>query len=164
VKGCDTLLRQAGKLLQPPVRAEKAMPQTIAARNISSRRLVPVRLWILRRIRLSFICEIGFVGVSESRPPRGQRNHSIETHDSASGISRAATHAECGCPKEILAMQSLRWRGIPCSCQGLFRPHYVTWSEQLRIESHGPTLPTSFGSLPRTTSESMISAQPMRHA
>ena len=27
---------------------------------------------------------------------------------------------------------------FPVIVNGLFRPHYVTWSEQLRIESHGP--------------------------
>lgn len=27
---------------------------------------------------------------------------------------------------------------FPVAVKGLFRPHYVTWSEQLRIESHGP--------------------------
>ena len=27
---------------------------------------------------------------------------------------------------------------FPVIIKGLFRPHYVTWSEQLRIESHGP--------------------------
>jgi integrase len=27
---------------------------------------------------------------------------------------------------------------FPVIVKGLFRPHYVTWSEQLRIESHGP--------------------------
>ncbi len=27
---------------------------------------------------------------------------------------------------------------FPVVVKGLFRPHYVTWSEQLRIESHGP--------------------------
>jgi integrase len=27
---------------------------------------------------------------------------------------------------------------FPVMVKGLFRPHYVTWSEQLRIESHGP--------------------------
>jgi hypothetical protein len=27
---------------------------------------------------------------------------------------------------------------FPVSVQGLFRPHYMTWSEQERIESHAP--------------------------
>ena len=27
---------------------------------------------------------------------------------------------------------------FPVAVRGLFRPHYVTWSEQRRIESHGP--------------------------
>lgn len=28
---------------------------------------------------------------------------------------------------------------FPVMVKGLFRPHYVTWSEQIRIESHGPS-------------------------
>jgi hypothetical protein len=27
---------------------------------------------------------------------------------------------------------------FPVAVKGLFRPHYVTWSEQERIESHAP--------------------------
>ena len=27
---------------------------------------------------------------------------------------------------------------FPVTVKGLFRPHYVIWSEHLRIESHGP--------------------------
>src|SRR5882724_12671827 len=115
------------------------MPQTIAARNISSRRSAHARLWILRRIRSSFTCEIGSVAVSESRLPRIQRNDPVKSHDSTSGISSPATDAECRRPEEIPAMQSVRWRGIPCSRQGVVSPplrhlvraaaYRVSWSE-----------------------------------
>src|SRR6266404_321513 len=68
-----------------------------------------------------------------------QRNDPVKSHDSTSGISSPATDAECRSPEEIPAMQSVRWRGIPCSRQGVVSPplrhlvraaaYRVSWSE-----------------------------------
>jgi len=40
--------------------------------------------------------------------------------------------------KKLLAANPCSGVEFPVSVKGLFRPHYVTWSEQERIESHGP--------------------------
>jgi hypothetical protein len=37
-----------------------------------------------------------------------------------------------------MALQSLRRGGVPGCSQRLFRPHYLTWSEQRKIEIHAP--------------------------
>ncbi len=40
--------------------------------------------------------------------------------------------------KKLLAANPCPGAEFPVAVKGLFRPHYVTWSEQQRIESHGP--------------------------
>ncbi len=40
--------------------------------------------------------------------------------------------------KKLLAANPCKGVEFPVAVTGLFRPHYVTWSEQERIESHGP--------------------------
>ena len=40
--------------------------------------------------------------------------------------------------KKLLAANPCSGVEFPVAVKGLFRPHYVTWSEQERIESHGP--------------------------
>jgi integrase len=40
--------------------------------------------------------------------------------------------------KKLLAANPCSGVEFPVTVKGLFRPHYVTWSEQERIESHGP--------------------------
>jgi integrase len=40
--------------------------------------------------------------------------------------------------KKLLATNPCSAVEFPVAVKGLFRPHYVTWSEQARIESHGP--------------------------
>jgi len=40
--------------------------------------------------------------------------------------------------KKLLAANPCSGVEFPVVVKGLFRPHYVTWSEQERIESHGP--------------------------
>jgi integrase len=40
--------------------------------------------------------------------------------------------------KKLLAANPCSGAEFPVAVDGLFRPHYVTWSEQQRIESHGP--------------------------
>jgi integrase len=40
--------------------------------------------------------------------------------------------------KKLLAANPCTGVEFPVAVKGLFRPHYVTWSEQERIESHGP--------------------------
>jgi hypothetical protein len=40
--------------------------------------------------------------------------------------------------KRFLAANPCSGAEFPVAVKGLFRPHYVTWSEQQRIESHGP--------------------------
>jgi integrase len=40
--------------------------------------------------------------------------------------------------KKLLAANPCSGVEFPVAVKGLFRPHYVTWSEQKRIESHGP--------------------------
>jgi integrase len=40
--------------------------------------------------------------------------------------------------KKLLATNPCSSAEFPVPVKGLFRPHYVTWSEQQRIESHGP--------------------------
>ena len=40
--------------------------------------------------------------------------------------------------KKLLAANPCSGVEFPVAVKGLFRPHYVTWSEQARIESHGP--------------------------
>ena len=40
--------------------------------------------------------------------------------------------------KKLLAANPCSGVEFPVAVKGLFRPHYVTWSEQQRIESHGP--------------------------
>ena len=40
--------------------------------------------------------------------------------------------------KKLLAANPCKGVEFPVVVTGLFRPHYVTWSEQERIESHGP--------------------------
>jgi hypothetical protein len=40
--------------------------------------------------------------------------------------------------KKLLAANPCSGVEFPVAVKGLFRPHYVMWSEQQRIESHGP--------------------------
>jgi integrase len=40
--------------------------------------------------------------------------------------------------KKLLAANPCSGAEFPVAVKGLFRPHYVTWSEQRRIESHAP--------------------------
>ena len=40
--------------------------------------------------------------------------------------------------KRLLAANPCSGVEFPVAVKGLFRPHYVIWSEQQRIESHGP--------------------------
>jgi len=40
--------------------------------------------------------------------------------------------------KKLLATNPCSVVEFPVAVKGLFRPYYVTWSEQERIESHGP--------------------------
>src|SRR5580704_19225657 len=40
--------------------------------------------------------------------------------------------------KKLLAANPCSGVEFPVAVKGLFRPHYVSWSEQQRIESHGP--------------------------
>jgi integrase len=40
--------------------------------------------------------------------------------------------------KKLLATNPCSGVDFPVAVKGLFRPHYITWSEQQRIESHGP--------------------------
>jgi integrase len=40
--------------------------------------------------------------------------------------------------KKLLPLNPCSAVEFPVAVKGLFRPHYVTWSEQQRIESHGP--------------------------
>ncbi len=40
--------------------------------------------------------------------------------------------------KKLLTANPCSGVEFPVAVKGLFRPHYVTWSEQERIESHGP--------------------------
>jgi integrase len=40
--------------------------------------------------------------------------------------------------KKLLAANPCSGVEFPVAVKGLFRPHYVAWSEQLEIESHGP--------------------------
>jgi len=40
--------------------------------------------------------------------------------------------------KKLLAANPCSGVEFPVAVKGLFRPHYVTWSEQEQIESHGP--------------------------
>jgi integrase len=40
--------------------------------------------------------------------------------------------------KKLLAANPCAGVEFPVAVKGLFRPHYVTWSEQQKIESHGP--------------------------
>jgi len=114
------------------------MPQTIAARNISSRRSAHARLWILRRIRSSFTCEIGSVAVS---------NQDFGGYRETTLLKATTVHQEfrvlrrtlnVGVQKKFLLCNRCAGVEFPVVVKGLFRPHYVTWSEQLRIESHGP--------------------------
>jgi site-specific recombinase XerC len=40
--------------------------------------------------------------------------------------------------KKLVAANPCSGVEFPVAVKGLFRPHYVAWSEQQKIESHGP--------------------------
>ena len=40
--------------------------------------------------------------------------------------------------KKLLVTNPCSGVEFPVGVKGLFRPHYITWSEQQQIESHGP--------------------------
>ncbi len=61
-----------------------------------------------------------------------------EGDDSASGVASAAPHVECGGAQEVLFANPCAGVEFPARVDGLFRPHYVSWSEQQRIELHAP--------------------------
>jgi site-specific recombinase XerD len=42
--------------------------------------------------------------------------------------------------KKLLAANPCSWVEFPVAAKGLFRPHYVTWSEQERIECSRPRI------------------------
>jgi hypothetical protein len=57
--------------------------------------------------------------------------------------------------KKLLAANPCSGGEFPVAVKGLFRPPYVAWSEQQRIEAHGPQpLRTSFASSRRPDCES----------
>ena len=57
-----------------------------------------------------------------------------EADDGSPGISGAAPDAERGGPQEVPVREPLRGVEFPARVEGLFRPHYMTWSEQQKIE------------------------------
>ena len=61
-----------------------------------------------------------------------------QDHKSASGVPGIAPGAERGGEEEIPAGEPLHGRRVSGNPSGLFRPHYVTRSEQQIIEFHAP--------------------------
>jgi integrase len=60
---------------------------------------------------------------------------SATIHQELRVLRRMLNVAVC---KKLLAANPCSGVEFPVAVKGLFRPHYVTWSEQQRIESHGP--------------------------
>ena len=84
-----------------------------------------------------------FVGGSSSGPGARRRVGfrelgSVEADNGSSGVSGASADAQCRREEEALSGQSLCGCRVSRFVKGLFRPHYVTWSEQQRIEFHAP--------------------------
>ena len=53
-------------------------------------------------------------------------------------IACAASNGECGSAQEVFFANPCAGVEFPAGVDGLFRPHYVTWSEQQKIELSGP--------------------------
>ena len=63
----------------------------------------------------------------------------VEGNDGPSGIASVASHVECGGPQEIpVCCNPCSGVEFPARVDGLFRPHYVAWSEQQKIEFAAP--------------------------
>src|SRR5882762_2247650 len=127
-----------GELFQAARAQRRPMPQTIAARNISSRRSArplvditadSIELYLRDRLR------------------RRVRIKTSEGHRETTLLKPTTVHQEfrvlrrmlnVAVRKKFLLCNPCAGVEFPVVVKGLFRPHYVTWSEQLRIESHGP--------------------------
>ena len=66
------------------------------------------------------------------------RTGAAEGNESTSGVSGASATLNVAVRKKFLSGESLCGRRVSGFDQGLFRPHYVTWSEQQLIEFHAP--------------------------
>ena len=66
------------------------------------------------------------------------RRQRCQTRHGTSGIQSSAADAKRGCSKKILRANPCSGVEFPVPVRGLFRPHYVSWSEQKRIEKHAP--------------------------
>ena len=61
-----------------------------------------------------------------------------EVEHGAPGIPGAPSDVERGCPEKVLPANPCAGVEFPVRVKGLFRPHYVAWSEQRTIEAHAP--------------------------
>jgi hypothetical protein len=57
-------------------------------------------------------------------------------------VGDPAAHVERRRSKETIALQSCAGVEFPVAVKGLFRPHYLTWSEQRKLEIHAPDFDT----------------------
>jgi integrase len=80
------------------------------------------------------------LGTASSRQDQGwlPGKGTSQILDCGPGVSGSQAYVEHSRPREVARSQPLRGVELPVTVKGLFRPHYVTWSDQQRIESHGP--------------------------
>ena len=73
-------------------------------------------------------------------PSQGGRRRTWDrkTDHGAPGVPGASTVLQCGGEKKLCPANPCAGVEFPVILKGLFRPHYMTWSEQTKIEEHAP--------------------------
>ena len=74
------------------------------------------------------------ITTSEGKVAEGAR----QAEHGPSGVSGVAADVECRRSQKAAGGQSVLRGGVPGPGEGLFRPHYMTWSEQEKIEAAAP--------------------------
>jgi len=132
----DSFLKNFSK---PPIRAAKTHAVNIRCAShlkaaFASRKLVELTAEAIEeylRDRLEQRVRVRFNGGYREKGPL----KSTTVHQEFRVLRRMLNIAV---RKKLLAANPCSGVEFPVAVKGLFRPHYVTWSEQERIESHGP--------------------------
>jgi len=145
-----------------PYAQRKPMPQTIAARNISSRRSAHARLWILRGFDRALLRDRLRRRVRIKTSEGYRETTLLRATDSTSGISSPATDAECRSRKKFLLCNPCAGVEFPVVVKGLFRPTTSpgpsSCVSSLMSETTLPTRPDRY----RDWSKNLQELMPMR--
>jgi len=111
------------------MRAMKHLKAAFGSRNLASVSADDVEIYLRRRLQQRVKWKTGS-GVIEGDPLKP-----ATVHQELRVLRRVLSVAV---RKKLLASNPCSGVEFPVKVKGLFRPHYMSWSEQQRIESHAP--------------------------